>query len=767
MFHHDTFRQGEFHSAGLAVQALVDMDGLSYDDYFRKITEMIEDLRHHWKMDQKVKALKVVIQLTKLLADTSQLKLYSKKYKMITDLLDEFGNLVYVRLQAKAGENNAGACDLFNTESSKVARETGRNWFLKVASIRELVPRFYIELAILKTCDILIRPSPDSRRETLTLGRIHLKSLERLTTAAFGIGDLVCALHARAYLCKVAQRLIPPPPGGLKTLSTSKCSLSDIVFANLQASITHISQSDFFGAAHVSVKASTHLKPDSRLIAFDLVSGCLRSVINTVALRCDRYTDDYAVEENVKVRVELICESLMSRVTHKDCPFMVNNIVIHSILKAIPGDILAGRSIELLDAIGRIYRNWIRAIDGNQNQASEFITLIFLTMESFALVLDESDDFDHHFSDESKYHILNSVQNMMNGLISSSETIMDGPAELQYLRCYKAWLSFASHYVEYSKLNELLNHFVSFVKTRRRYVNHHCLILELIKTLVSSKKTFKELNLLFGLDSLRQLVELPRKDCQKFELSTWILETTRASLRLDKNEQMIFSDEKMIDFILRLLTMMNESINLLTSPDDMKHLSLLALYFIDRMSIVDYDVKLDRLARYRCLLNNLNPVLEHLARYALALSKEFNQVEKEDSLRRNYMNSCLAFTFVTTPALNCQQIRLNIYIDGAQLAYEHDSLSIGDYYMEQIVKTLTECLRGGAVNPDRLLVDEVYSLADLMVIYEDHIDLKYKLVLTNLIHTSFSEYSGLIQTINLLKIIATDCEELSSIVTSA
>lgn len=74
------------------------------------------------------------------------------------------------------------------------AKETCQNWFYKIASIRELLPRFYVEVAILRCYNFLDRNE---------IGR----ALQRLTGICRGIGDPLVAIFARCYLCRIGLSL--------------------------------------------------------------------------------------------------------------------------------------------------------------------------------------------------------------------------------------------------------------------------------------------------------------------------------------------------------------------------------------------------------------------------------------------------------------------------------------------------------------------------------------------------------------------------------
>uniref|UniRef100_A0A8C0G6H4 VPS35 endosomal protein-sorting factor-like n=1 Tax=Chelonoidis abingdonii TaxID=106734 RepID=A0A8C0G6H4_CHEAB len=170
---------------------------LTQQDYMHRIEDLNQSLKDAWASDQKVKALKIVIQCSKLLSDTTVIQFYPSKFVLITDILDTFGKLVYERILSMCLDNRGSLPDNFTPESvNDTAKETCLNWFFKIASIRELIPRFYVEAAILK-CNKFLSQTGIS------------ECLPRLTAMIRGIGDPLVAVYARAYLCRVGMEVAP------------------------------------------------------------------------------------------------------------------------------------------------------------------------------------------------------------------------------------------------------------------------------------------------------------------------------------------------------------------------------------------------------------------------------------------------------------------------------------------------------------------------------------------------------------------------------
>lgn len=75
---------------------------LTQQEYVSRIEMLNNELVQAWNSDQRVKSLKIAIQCSKLLADTSVMQFYPSQFVLITDILDIFGKLVYERLISKA-----------------------------------------------------------------------------------------------------------------------------------------------------------------------------------------------------------------------------------------------------------------------------------------------------------------------------------------------------------------------------------------------------------------------------------------------------------------------------------------------------------------------------------------------------------------------------------------------------------------------------------------------------------------------------------------
>ena len=154
-------------------------------------------------MPAGVTSLKIAIQCAKLLADPKVPAFYPSAFVLVTTILDTFGRLVFERLRASAAEEhgrmgNARPLpeDFSAADVGAETRETCRNWFYKTACIRELLPRLYIELALLE-CYRFLNADTDFSQILL-----------RLSHCIRGVGDPLVAVYARWYLARMAVRLV-------------------------------------------------------------------------------------------------------------------------------------------------------------------------------------------------------------------------------------------------------------------------------------------------------------------------------------------------------------------------------------------------------------------------------------------------------------------------------------------------------------------------------------------------------------------------------
>ncbi|XP_013146011.1 PREDICTED: UPF0505 protein C16orf62 homolog [Papilio polytes] len=171
--------------------------GLSQQEFVGKINMLDEEIKKAWDTEQRVKAFKICIQCSKLLSDFNVMQFYPSKFILICDILDNFGNLVFNRLKNKSNGDNIikSPMDIDPSQVPESAKETCQNWMFKMASIRELLPRLYMEMSLLK-CYVFINKND-----------IKLV-IKRLTTMIRGIANPLVAVYLRVYLCNVAAKLL-------------------------------------------------------------------------------------------------------------------------------------------------------------------------------------------------------------------------------------------------------------------------------------------------------------------------------------------------------------------------------------------------------------------------------------------------------------------------------------------------------------------------------------------------------------------------------
>ncbi|TYI96684.1 hypothetical protein E1A91_D01G090500v1 [Gossypium mustelinum] len=287
---------------------------ITQQEYVSRLHELKDEINRAWHSEDRVKSLKLSIKVSRLLMDTSVSNFYPTLFVLVTDVLNMLGDMVWERIRQKAefAEDGARLCSLRaeNFRASDVpidAKETCYNWFCKVGSIRELLPRIYLELAIFPCWRFLIEQPAES--------------LQRLVMMTRGIGDPLASAYCRLYIAHHAQKLPSHDTGYLITC------LNDITLI-----FTRIS----------STKESAHgCFADSKRSLISLMEPSVEFIMKCIL-------NDASQRRAGKVLVELgLGRSQEELFGGSPCV----SIVLHHLLKELPIDIVSFHAVDILHLI--------------------------------------------------------------------------------------------------------------------------------------------------------------------------------------------------------------------------------------------------------------------------------------------------------------------------------------------------------------------------------------------------------------------------------
>ncbi|XP_072984566.1 uncharacterized protein [Typha latifolia] len=187
---------------------------ITQKEYVLRLQELKGEIVQAWRADDRIKALKLSIKVARLLLDSSVLQFYPTLFMLVVDVMDMLGDLVWERIKRKSEYDDNGTLmysvpdNFVSADICSEAKETCYNWFCKIGSVRELLPRIYLELAILRCWRFL--------EDDFSC------ILHRLTMMIRGVADPLASAYCHLYVARSARILHPEDAGYLIT------SLNDI-----------------------------------------------------------------------------------------------------------------------------------------------------------------------------------------------------------------------------------------------------------------------------------------------------------------------------------------------------------------------------------------------------------------------------------------------------------------------------------------------------------------------------------------------------------
>ncbi len=747
--------------------AVTEMGNLSQPEFVKRLEELKAGLVDAWEADQKVKALKMAIQCAKQLSSTAVLPYYPSKWALISDILDTFGGLVYRRLLNKANETDGGG----GGSNREEVQETCRNWFFKISSIRELLPRFYIEAAILRVYSFLVVNEDSggfggSRSTSELLAAQYEAVFSRLSRMVRGIGDPLVATYCRVYLARVAVELAP----------RAKAVFTGLLYDTFR-SVGVVSGG---GGANQLLSVPVQQTLNGQKVDYRHYYTLFTPALDWM-LACALYkADGRLLEEVVDVFRGLNSNSSSS----SSC----SSLLLNSLLTAYPPAFILAHLRPFLDFIKHVDKDCFVADEGHGATAATAVypqhLLVKALGEALKVALASSSSASAAATEglgataEERRQVLADVWRITRKL----KTAAGGrgsrwPAE--YLSVLDTWAEIVAGRYGLAEVNELLGDVVAafsggsesssnsssppsaaaLFSVLAKVVRHGAERFH-YSAFFSMSNLMAYLDLLHGgasasagsgktsetvndgeqlrVDACKLLVEAFIRSFSSSsspkpfshasdEDSEDLGEEESADSDLATSAAATTADPVILNSLSFLCKSMHDSITALTLEDDKRQMAALIIGFLRRVSYGrDFEAQLAFLVEARAsFAGHLDAVLAWLVQAVARLAMETHAIVGGHHTKRTaaFVNGCIAYAYITVPSIEEAPTRLWLYLTAAQVALVNGALPQTDAFLKAaitLLRQLPPTTSGGDVAPlsnDDFLVSYVgVMLSTLLVV---------------------------------------------------
>eukprot|EP00277_Geminigera_cryophila_P016042 CAMPEP_0179434954 /NCGR_PEP_ID=MMETSP0799-20121207/19163_1 /TAXON_ID=46947 /ORGANISM="Geminigera cryophila, Strain CCMP2564" /LENGTH=1005 /DNA_ID=CAMNT_0021214039 /DNA_START=9 /DNA_END=3026 /DNA_ORIENTATION=- len=632
-------------------------------EYVTHMTALNDELARAWNNEERVKALKMAIECARLLSNTSTPQFYPSLFVLVTEILDTFGRLVFERIKQKGltpeGKLKMRVQDFGPRDVTEEARETCKNWFYKVASIRELVPRLYMEIAIIRCNQFLYGYAEFD------------DTLRRLTSMIRGIGDPLLAIYARAYLVRKSHDIDP----SLQT-PIGHC-FSDGVATTRQLA------SEFW---RQSITSETKMEMEAYcelwLPAWDWilhVYGQRASLDDTMGV----------LREYATMGAPALNTTQQNKTLETTQPKPGGRVVLESILTNLPPAHLSGVAVQLVTLINEeVVRDSKESPNGKSMQLFRLLGKCLLA---------------HAPPEELRRPLLNEIWKHVTNMTDA----------LAYVKIATVYVEYVTKYFGDREINVVLGDVIRHVGKDRSKVELQNPLRDCALGVLRHYSDFVQV---VALEAFMPLVDL-LQGASQVAVHKEMLRLFNHHPAPGGHDPMI------VHTAFSLAKSTHDSIDSMSLDDSRREASELICAFVGKIDFGnDLEQHLNFLVDGRRFLVKLDLVTKALIMWVFQLISKANRKVGMQHTRRTlaFVKACLAFAHVTICAVEDKVWQLYTLQLGGQMALGLGLLSHADSFFKAAINLITDLPTLPSPPTDAALVTIVASYAAVLVVAPGH-----------------------------------------------